>query len=126
MGHQFGVLLAEEDLPQHRKQVDGGEDHPDGRQNADHHAEGQGVSLARGEAHEHHQLAHEATHARQRQRGQGTHGPEGEHLAHFLAHAAHVIELEGVGAVVGGAHQEEKAGPDQPVAHHLEHGAAGA
>ena len=31
-----------------------------------------------------------------------------------------------MGAVVGGAHQEEQAGADQAVADHLQHGAAGA
>ena len=126
MGRQFGVLLAEEDLPQHRQQVDGGEDHADRRQHRHHHAEAERVGLAGGKAHEHHQLTHEAAHPRQGQRGQRAHRPEGEHLAHLLADAAHLVELQGVGAVVGGAHQEEQAGADQAVADHLQHGATGA
>ena len=126
MGHQLLFLLAEEDLAKHREQIDRCEDHADGGQPADHHAEGQGVGLIRGETSEHHQFAHEPAHAGQGQGGEGTHRPEREHDAHLLADASHLIQLKRVGAVVGGTHEEEQAGANQAVADHLQHGATGA
>ena len=126
MGGQLLLLLAEEDLPQHGQQIDRCEDHTDGSEAADHHPERQGVGLIGGEAGEHHQLADEAAHSGQCQGRQGADGPEREHDPHLLADAPHLVQLQGVGAVVGGTHEEEQARSDQPVADHLQHGAAGA
>ena len=124
MIHQFGFFLAEENFPEHRQQIDGRQHHPNRGEAINHDPEGQGVSLVRCEAGEHHELAHKTAHARQCQRRQCADSPEREHDAHLLAHATHLIELQGVGAVIGGPHEEEEAGSDQAMADHLKHRAA--
>ena len=126
MGGQLQVFLAVKDFPQHREQIHRGEDHANGRQALDHDPERQGVGVVGGEAHKDHQLGDKATHPWQGQGCQRADGPEGKHFAHLLPYPAHLIELQGVGAVVGGTHQEKQAGSNQPVADHLEHGATAA